>query len=88
MTLYTSDNYVYSIAGKYSHCHGERAFFRIGTCERQPGDVQGVRECAKGLSPDDTKVSRPSTIDFGEDSIEDITKQVTAEASYYSLASF
>lgn len=59
---------------KHLHRHGQRTFLGVLTGERQPCDIQRMRECAKRLCPNHTEVSRSSVVNFGENSIEDVTE--------------
>jgi hypothetical protein len=45
-----------------------------------------MRECAKGLGPDDSEVPNASHAEFGEDPVEDVTEQVEAQTGHHSLS--
>lgn len=63
------------------HRHSQGSHFRVFACEGHPGDVQGVREGAKRLGPDDAKVPNAAEVtEFGEGAIKDVTKKMAEEA--------
>lgn len=59
-----------------SHGHGEGALLRVATRERQPGDVEGVRERSEHLRPYDSEVSYTPEVDLGKDPVEDVSEDV------------
>lgn len=70
------------------HGHGKCSFLRVFASKRHPCNVEWVGECPKGLGEDDAKVTWSLLVDFGEDSIEDVTQHMHTEASNGCVSTF